>query len=358
MRHTIVAAAILLGTALLAAPAAAEPGFRSPLEVPAVKSALALHGQFNGLALAGERLVAAGQRGQILRSDDGRTWVQADVPVSCDLTALYFPTPQHGWAVGHEGVVLHTADGGATWSKQLDGLQAAELIRRRYAGPAPADGPAAQRLRQEAELFASQGADKPLLDVWFEDESKGLVVGAFNFILRTEDGGRTWTPWLDRIENPKGLHLYAIRPVAGSVFIVGEQGLVLKLDRERQRFVGVTLPYQGTLFGVTGTAGAVLVHGLRGNAFLSTDGGKRWSKIETGVNATLTSAVVRADGSMVLATQAGQLLLSTDRGRSFTRVRGAAAMPAFAMADAGDGMVAIAGMRGVRLEAVNSKGQE
>ena len=35
---------------------------------------------------------------------------------------------------------------------------------------------------REAEPFAAQGPDKPFLDVWFEDENKGFVVGAFNLI--------------------------------------------------------------------------------------------------------------------------------------------------------------------------------
>ena len=32
------------------------------------------------------------------------------VPVSSDLVAVAFPTPQQGWAVGHDGVILASAD--------------------------------------------------------------------------------------------------------------------------------------------------------------------------------------------------------------------------------------------------------
>jgi photosystem II stability/assembly factor-like uncharacterized protein len=358
MRYVTVVAPMLVGAAVTVGSAAAGPAFQSPLEVPAVQSALALQGPYNALAPAGMRLVAAGQRGHILYSDDGQSWVQASVPVSCDLTALVFPTPQQGWAVGHEGVVLHSTDGGATWAMQLDGKQVADLVVQRYAGPATSDDPTAQRLRKDAELFATHGSDQPFLDVWFEDELRGFVVGAFNLILRTEDGGRSWTPWLDRVDNLKGLHLYAIRPAGGSVFMVGEQGLVLKLDRVRQRFVSVPLPYQGTLFGVTGTPDMVLVYGLRGKAFRSTDAGAHWVQVGTGVSATLTSGTVRADGSVVLASQAGQLLVSNDEGASFKRIRAGTAAPAFALAEAPNGMLAIAGVRGVRLDSVRANGQE
>ncbi|KUE84619.1 glycosyl hydrolase [Cupriavidus necator] len=329
----------------------AGPVFQSPLVVPATKSALALRGTLNAAGTAGQRLVVAGQRGHILYSDDGATWLQAKVPVSSDLTALYFASASEGWAVGHEGVILHTADGGTTWTKQLDGKQAAELLVKAYGKPANASDPAAQRLRQDAETFAAQGADKPFLDVWFEDTRRGFAVGAFNLILRTEDGGNTWTPWMDRVNNPKGLHMYGIRPAGGSVFIAGEQGLVLKYDRAQQRFVKVDLPYQGTLFGVTGTDRTVVVYGLRGNALRSADGGASWMKIETGVTTGLSSGLVRRDGAIVLASQAGQVLVSTDDGASFRRVPVATAEPTFALADAGNGVLALAGLGGVRVEA-------
>jgi hypothetical protein len=70
------------------------------------------------------RMVTAASAATFLYSDDGKTWVQAEVPLSSDLTARPFPSAQQGWAVGHEGVDPAHRDGGATWSKQLDGKQA------------------------------------------------------------------------------------------------------------------------------------------------------------------------------------------------------------------------------------------
>ena len=75
------------------------------------------------------------------------------------------------------------------------------------------------------------------------------------------------------IENPKGLHLYGVRSFGDDIYIVGEQGLALKLDRDSGRFVALTLPYQGTLFGMTAHERAVVAYGLRGNVVRSVDGG-------------------------------------------------------------------------------------
>ncbi|MDA8483436.1 YCF48-related protein [Pseudomonas resinovorans] len=343
---------LLILLVLLAGQASAQPPFIPPMATPSQESPLAIRAPLNAIARAGDRLVAAGQRGHILYSDDSLTWNQAQVPVSSDLTALTFPSNSHGWAVGHEGVVLHTRDGGKTWNKQLDGRQIADLLVQHYGNPANPDDPEAQRLKQDAELFAAQGADKPLLDVWFEDDQKGFVIGAFNLILRTEDGGKSWTPWLDRIDNPRAMHLYGLGPAQGTLFAVGEQGLMLKLDDARQRFVSVPLPYEGTLFGVLGDDGLVLAYGLRGNAWRSLDGGASWSKVETGIDAGITSGAIAADGSIVLASQAGQLLRSTDRGATFRRVKVDRAAPNFAVAPAPGGAVALAGLGGVRVQSL------
>ncbi len=274
----LAAGALPLGTlATLATPMArAATAFRDVLDTPAQQSALAARGLLAGLARAGQRLVAVGQRGHVLASDDGgRTWAQARVPVSSDLVAVHFPTPSDGWAVGHDGVVLRSADGGRTWSRQLDGRALGELLVAAYTKSGDAKWIA------EGKRFAAQGAENPLLDAWFDDARRGHVVGAFGLVLRTDDGGRSWEPLLHAAENPKGLHLYAVRRVGESLFVAGEQGTLLKWDGSR--FAALASPYAGTLFGLVGNERAVLAHGLRGSVVRSTDGGRTWAMVASGV---------------------------------------------------------------------------
>ena len=60
----------------------------------------------------GRRLVAVGERGLAIHSDDdGQSWAQAEVPVGCTLTALRFADERRGWATGNLGVVLGGALG-------------------------------------------------------------------------------------------------------------------------------------------------------------------------------------------------------------------------------------------------------
>jgi photosystem II stability/assembly factor-like uncharacterized protein len=317
-------------------------GFVDPLDQVASSSPLAARNLLNGLSRAGDRIVAVGQRGHILYSADaGESWVQAKVPVTSDLTAVHFVSATRGWAVGHDGVVLATVDGGESWNRQLDGRTAGRLMADRYARSDAA-------LAAEAQRFADQGPDKPFLDVWFESENTGYVVGAFNMIFRTDDGGKSWQPWFDRTENPALFNLYAIRKIGDDVFIVGEQGLLMKLDREAGRFRAIETPYRGSYFGITGKRGALVVYGLRGNVYRSTDNGAHWTKVETGLQQAIASSTVTDDGRILLATPGGVVLASADDGASFQRLPLGQAMPAFAILARGRDAVIVAGQRGVR----------
>ena len=337
--NALLVCAVLSPAAASAAPA----GYVDVLDQASAASPLASRALINGLAVAGKRLVGVGQRGHIVYSDDqGASWRQAGVPVASDLTAVHFPTPLLGWAVGHDGVVLHSEDGGASWTRQLDGRAVAALLSRAY----DHDG-ADAGVRAAATRLAAQGADQPLLDVWFDNARSGFVVGAFNLIFHTDDGGASWQPWLERVANPNGYHLNAVRTIAGDTWIAGEQGTLLKLAAGGGRFDAVKAPYQGSYFGIAGDAAALLAYGLRGHAWRSIDHGLSWSKVATGLQMGLTAAATLPDGRLALVSQAGQVLLSADHGASFQPLRGVAPGPVAAVAADGGGIV-LGGPRGLR----------
>jgi len=342
--------AAVLGLALGWASAAAGSGFQDPLAVASQPSALASRSVLQAVVRAGPRLVAVGQRGHILYSSDGgSSWKQASVPVSSDLTAVFFINGEKGWAVGHDGVILHTQDGGLNWTLQLDGRSANERLvghiqERAKAHPQSAE---LQRLLDEAKRFKEQGADKPFLDVWFADENSGFVVGAYNMIFRTVDGGRNWEPWFAQTDNPKLLNLYAIAAAGDDVYIVGESGLVLKLDPQAQRFRTQPAPYNGSFFGVVVARQRVVAFGLRGNAFASDDGGRNWTRLETGLPASIVAGTTLPNGALLLADAGGRIAVSDASGREFRLVPVKPAMPIAGLANAGNGRLALVGPRGV-----------
>jgi len=315
----LAACAGALPMALPVSAAPAKAAFADPVDTPAPMSPLAARAPVYGLADAGQRIVAAGQRGHILYSDDlGASWHQARTPVSADLTAVTFTDAKHGWAVGHDGVILHSADGGASWERQYDGR---------------AD---AQRL----------GQVRPLLDVQFDDTLRGMAVGAFGLALCTADGGRQWRHCEDLLDNPNGLHLNAIRKVGGLVYIAGEQGVLLRRGGDG-KFRQLPSPYKGSFFGVAGNASSVVVFGLRGNAYASADAGKTWRRADTGVQTGLTAGVQLDGGALALVSQAGQLLVSRDGGVTFVIEKLARPQAAAAALALPGGGLLIGGVRGV-----------
>lgn len=322
--YRLLAAAIVTSGALVVLPCGAAERFVDPLDQPAQRSALASHALINGVAQAGHRLVAVGQRGHVLYSEDqGEHWLQASVPLSSDLVALTFIDAAEGWAVGHDAVVLHTQDGGASWQRQYDGRH------------------------------DPQAGDKPLLDIWFDNAGHGVAVGAFGLALRSDDGGRHWRHCEDLLDNPQALHLNAIRSINGTLYIVGEQGLVLRRAADAERFEALHTPYQGSFFGITGNQRSLLVFGLRGTALHSEDGGRSWQRAVTGTRVGLTAGVRLADDTLLLVSQSGQLLRSVDGGANFVALAGAASGPTSAALPLDKQLLLVGGAGGLRMQALH-----
>ncbi|WP_045883490.1 WD40/YVTN/BNR-like repeat-containing protein [Pseudomonas chlororaphis] len=321
-RVALLATALsLLGAALLPAPVLAAASAADT--VYSTESAKASKGLMLDVAHAGARLVAVGDRGHILYSDDqGQTWTQARVPTRQLLTAVYFVDDKHGWAVGHDAQVLASEDGGATWSKQFEDL------------------------KREA----------PLLDVWFQDTRNGFAVGAYGALLATTDGGQHWEDASDRLDNEDQYHLNAIAAVKDSgLFIVGEQGSMFRSADWGQTWERLEGPYEGSFFGVIGTAqpATLLAYGLRGNLYRSTDFGSTWEQIELkaargNLEFGLSGATLLDDGSLVIVGNGGSVVRSTDNGLTFNVYNRADRISLAAVTAAGNGNLILAGQGGVR----------
>ena len=86
--------------------------------------------------------VTVGERGHILKTSNYTDWVQLPVPTRSLLTNV-FVRGANLWAVGHEEIILHSADGGSSWARQ----------------------------------HVNSEALGPLLDILFVDDATGFAVG-------------------------------------------------------------------------------------------------------------------------------------------------------------------------------------
>ncbi|MCK9238696.1 MAG: YCF48-related protein [Thiopseudomonas sp.] len=284
----------------------------------------ATHSLLLDITHAGQRIVAVGERGHVLYSDDeGKTWQQAKVPTQQLLTAVYFVDAQQGWAVGHDALILHTTDGGLTWAQQY----------------------------QDLELEA------PLLDIWFADQHTGFAVGAYGTLLHTQDGGQHWESINEALDNESGYHLNAITAVKDAgIFIVGEMGSMFRSTDLGASWETLTSPYEGSLFGVQATAqeNTLLVYGLRGHVFRSADFGDSWQRIELrGANGPLefglADSSLLADGTVFIVGHGGSVLRSTDAGQSFSIYNRTDRLSLAGVTDTQGGNLILIGQHGIHL---------
>jgi photosystem II stability/assembly factor-like uncharacterized protein len=322
----------LMATAFVAAAALAPVALSvvPPKDGHAVQSKLATEALLLGVTRAGKRIVAVGEYGNIVLSDDdGATWHQAkDVSTTVTLTAVHFADDKRGWAVGHDTLVLHTEDGGETWTKQFGGGE----------------------------------SDNALLSVFFKDANHGWAVGAFNYTIETTDGGKTWVerktlmpppakpaegaaPAAPAVEEnldptaPKKTvagagpadpyaaaegdenHLNAMfaGPDADTIFVAAEAGAVYRSLDTGKTWEKVLTGYAGSFWGgLTAKDGSTYVTGMRGNIWRTTDKGATWTKLDTsGADQSIASGMQLPDGSFVFVGLGGQVLYSQD-GAKFT----------------------------------------
>jgi photosystem II stability/assembly factor-like uncharacterized protein len=312
-----------------------------PVETPKLKARQSL---LLDTAVAGKRLVAVGERGHIIYSDnDGKQWQQARVPTTQLLTAVYFLSAQQGWAVGHDGLILVSHDGATSWQVQRDGLQAQQAINRQNqleaqqrveqlkrelastqdTGSAELEeqlGDAIADLEDADTALAEPVFTAPLMDIWFSDRLHGWAVGAFGTLLQTTNGGSDWRDVHERVANPDGLHYYGVTGnTDGRMLIAGEAGSLYRSLDAGQTWEQLQSPYDGSWFGVVNNTAAdrQIIFGLRGNIFYTSDFGNHWTPANSENTLTLAGGTAAPDGTVVLVGSVGAILHSADGGKNF-----------------------------------------
>jgi photosystem II stability/assembly factor-like uncharacterized protein len=288
-----------------------------------------------GFTESNARAIAVGERGHILVSESRTDWRQiAGVPTRTTLTAAS-AVGDRVWVVGHDGIILHSADGGLQWTIQR------EDIRQPFAGDEFAELPDPR-----------EGA--PLLDVLFLDADNGFAIGAYALMLRTRDGGANWEQvtvttvsaavddatasaadagedgaednWifdqddlaLDAETDP---HLNGItRTPDGLLFMVAERGTGFRSRDDGETWERIQLPYDGSMFGVLALGeGHLLTYGLRGNVLETRNGGDDWDEVDTGTELSLMGGTLLPDGGLVIVGANGVVLHRAASGQPLQR---------------------------------------
>jgi photosystem II stability/assembly factor-like uncharacterized protein len=296
-------------------------GARELKPTPAMAYRNASGEMMQGITLAGKRLVAVGDHGIVLLSDDGgKTFRQAkSVPISAMLNAVSFVDERHGWAVGHWGAIVATDDGGETWRLQR----------------------------------TDTSTDQPLFAVHFDDARNGVAVGLWSLVLTTSDGGVHWNPVSLPAPPDKGKAdrnlLGIFHDAQGTWFVVAERGMVLRSADRGASWTYLDTGYKGSFWsGLALADGTLMVGGLRGTIYRSGDAGKSWAAVETHSKSSIT-AFGTTGTSLVAVGLDGTMLQSGDMGKTFKATQLENRPSLTGIAGAGNGRVVLLSERGTTL---------
>lgn len=238
-------------------------------------------------ASADAAIIVVGERGTILRSEDNaQTWTAVPSGVESMLTGICFaPDTKVGWAVGHDGVILATTDGGQTWQRQrTDGSN-----------------------------------EDAFLDVLALDAQHVIAVGAYGLFAETHDRGTTW---VTRRISETDTHLNRLtRAPGGALYLAGEAGTLLTSSDQGATWQPLASPYAGSLYGVVALDDYTLVaYGLQGHVVRSEDAGASWRELPITSSGLVSTALPLRDGSIVFAGSGRPLGVSHDAARTLAPV--------------------------------------
>jgi photosystem II stability/assembly factor-like uncharacterized protein len=301
IRKTVCAAAASLLLLAAAAPDTDQPLWR------------ATHGLLIGIARAGNRLVAVGDRGHVLLSDNnGTSWRLAKSPADELLTDVIFPMPAEGWAVGQDETILHSVDAGQSWTQ----------------------------------VHFVPNADQNLFSIVSIAPGHLLASGAYNLMLETEDG-KTWKDEkLADLDDDYHLNCAAAR--GDDVLITGESGHAFL--RHAGAWAKIPVPYDGSQFGcLVGADGSLYSFGLRGSLFRQAPGAAAWSRIDTGGPRPIFGGVILPDGKLALVGGNGLALLFDPGSGKITTLHTGTDAALSGIVQAQDGKLVIVGDDGVHI---------
>lgn len=270
-----------------------------------------------GFVVGGDR--ERGTPAGLMRTDDGgETWRTLETGVESRLYDVAWPTREIGIATGFAGCVIRTEDGGETWTALpgfenawvpgvhfldaqhgfIAGSQNGMLLARTEDG--------GTSWRSIIDRVPEEARSIDLRALHFVDEMVGIACGSDGLIIRTTDGGQTWSrcesgsdqAWLKSISFPT--------PAIG--YIAGSHSVVLRTDDGGATWRNLPVPGLVKINGVAFISPERgIVAGAEGEMFYTTDGASSWHELPR-MKMNLTNATASPNGVIWVTTEAGVVL--------------------------------------------------
>jgi len=276
-----------------------------------------------------------GANGTILHTtNEGTAWVPQSSGTTAFLYGVSFSDANNGTVVGSSGTILHTTNGGANWINQSSGtdldLHSVSFTNVNVGtavGGAAVDSGIVIRTENGGITWNRQRipTTPSLWGVSFVDDTNGGAVGFFSpggTIIHTTDSGLDWA---GQSAGPYTDWLYSIHFVTRSAgMAVGEFATVIKTTNGGATWTNLSPPfthYSGVSLMDTNNA---LVVGYLG-IIRTTDGGTTWTSENTGGNISL-KGVCTTDLFHATAVGPSGIILHTSNG-GITSVRENSSLP-------------------------------
>jgi len=279
---------------------------------------------------------AVGRFGMILLTrDSGKTWQEQPSGTSRALSAISFADHQHGFIAGSGGTILATNDGGVTWKAQrsgtrehLLGLYASSSMSAYVVGAfgtllSTSDGGATWR-KQELSwdrliplITKDSGTLEPNLNaVYFVNPETGWIVGEFGLVLKTSDGGQTWSSQTYGSDRPQLFAVMFRDKLTG--WSVGQQGTLLKTTDGGRNWIAVDIGTRRNLYGISIEDERGLIVG-EGIVMASQDNGAIWTRLESMPEGRWLSGAAIKKRQAAVVGQAGTIRALDLNEKSFRR---------------------------------------
>lgn len=279
---------------------------------------------------------AVGKFGTILHTrDGGNSWSRQNSGTSKPLTSISFADDLHGFAVGGGGTILATVDGGQTWqwqdSRTKDHLLEVNALSATSAFVAGAFGALLSTRnggiswekhnlawnRLVPRLILETGQVEPHLNtVHFVDDKEGWLGGEFGLLLHTRDGGHTWTARRFGSDLPQIVSIQFRDRLTG--WAVGARGTLLNTSDGGRTWREIDAGTKRDLYAVwiDGQQGLIAGQGI---VLKTSNAGSKWQNLESSNTAWLSGVAGNAEAAVVVG-QAGTIRrISLTDGKSSQR---------------------------------------
>jgi photosystem II stability/assembly factor-like uncharacterized protein len=232
------------------------------------------------------------------------------------LRSVEFPVDNlRGWAVGGEGAIIHTEDGGGLWTEQrfggilsYNGISMLDATRGTVVSEAGAILTTTDGHTWEEVLSPT---DEDLRAVVLVDSLTGYCCGSAGTILKTEDGGVTWDSLASGTANDlRGI--YFADEMEG--WAVGAGGLILHTVDAGSTWVGAASPVTTALNSICGMGHDLAWICGAGGVVLLTQDGSTWQQISTPATQALLSISFINETTGWACGRGGELIVTTDSG--------------------------------------------